>query len=187
MQKNNLVKATVFAIATLWFAGCASQKSSTSSVTENQPDGTVNSGQIEVQPILDPSVQAVIDSGKIDASPEQIESLLKKDTFFFPFDSTALDDESYMSLEVYAAFFTSPFGESKKILIHGHTDERGTRTYNLALGERRANVIRDYLVVKGVASDRIEVISYGFEKPLNPEHNKAAWDLNRRAVIIVKS
>lgn len=73
----------------------------------------------------------------------------------------------------------------KNIVIQGHTDERGTRTYNLALGERRANAIRDYLIAKGVVAKRIEVISFGFERPLDPEHNETAWDLNRRAVIVV--
>ena len=69
------------------------------------------------------------------------------------------------------------------MIIEGHTDERGTRTYNLALGERRAKAVKNYLALKGVSPSRVEVVSYGFEKPVNPAHNEAAWAENRRAVI----
>ncbi len=71
------------------------------------------------------------------------------------------------------------------ILIEGHCDERGTEEYNLALGEKRALSARDYLVGFGIAKDRISVISYGEEKPLDPRHNDQAWAKNRRAQFVV--
>ena len=74
-----------------------------------------------------------------------------------------------------------------KIQIEGHCDERGTVEYNLALGERRANSTKNFLVSLGIPSDRISSISYGKEKPLDPEHNEEAWTKNRRAHTIIRS
>ena len=68
--------------------------------------------------------------------------------------------------------------------IEGHCDERGTREYNLALGERRANAVRDYLMSQGVSGGKITVISYGKERPVNPESSRLAWSQNRRSVTI---
>lgn len=72
-----------------------------------------------------------------------------------------------------------------KIQIEGHCDERGTNEYNLALGERRANSTKKYLLSLGISADRISTISYGEEKPLDPGHNEEAWAKNRRAHFII--
>lgn len=72
-----------------------------------------------------------------------------------------------------------------KIQIEGHCDERGTNEYNLALGERRANSTKKYLVSLGIAADRISTISYGEEKPMDPGHNEEAWTKNRRAHFVI--
>jgi peptidoglycan-associated lipoprotein len=74
-----------------------------------------------------------------------------------------------------------------KIQIEGYCDERGTAEYNLALGERRANMTKKYLLSLGISSDRISTISYGEERPLDPGHNEEAWGKNRRAHIVVLS
>ena len=74
-----------------------------------------------------------------------------------------------------------------KIQIEGHCDERGTIEYNLALGERRANSAKNYLISLGISPDRISTISYGEEKPLDPGHNEEAWAKNRRAHTIIPS
>lgn len=74
-----------------------------------------------------------------------------------------------------------------KIQIEGHCDERGTNEYNLALGERRANSTKNYLISLGISSERISTISYGEEKPLDPGHNEEAWAKNRRAHTIIIS
>jgi peptidoglycan-associated lipoprotein len=76
---------------------------------------------------------------------------------------------------------------SVKIQIEGHCDERGTREYNLALGERRANSARNYLVSLGLSADRISTISYGEEKPADPGHNEEAWAKNRRGHFVILS
>jgi peptidoglycan-associated lipoprotein len=74
-----------------------------------------------------------------------------------------------------------------KIQIEGHCDERGTNEYNLALGERRANSAKKYLISLGMPADQISTISYGEEKPLDPGHNEEAWAKNRRGHFIVLS
>jgi len=71
--------------------------------------------------------------------------------------------------------------------VEGHCDERGTNEYNLALGERRANAAKRYLLSLGISSDRISSISYGEEKPLDPGHNEEAWAKNRRGHFIILS
>ncbi len=73
---------------------------------------------------------------------------------------------------------------SFNIVLEGHADERGTREYNLALGEKRANAVRDFLMVNGIASARIKVLSYGKERPANPASNPLAWSQNRRTVTV---
>ena len=70
------------------------------------------------------------------------------------------------------------------IVLEGHADERGTREYNLALGERRANAAKDYLMTYGISGKRISVISYGKEKPVNPASTPLAWSQNRRSVTV---
>ena len=76
--------------------------------------------------------------------------------------------------------------ESLGDIYEGHCDERGTKSYNLALGEKRANAARDYLVSLGVASSRITVVSYGKERPFDSGHDDRAWAKNRRAHFVIK-
>jgi peptidoglycan-associated lipoprotein len=71
------------------------------------------------------------------------------------------------------------------VIIEGHADERGTREYNLALGDRRSNSVRNYLIANGVAPSRVTTISYGKERPAVPGHDESAWAQNRRAVTVV--
>lgn len=72
-----------------------------------------------------------------------------------------------------------------RITVEGHTDERGTREYNLALGERRANSVRDYMIALGVDPNRVKTLSYGKERPVDPASNEDAWSRNRRGVTVV--
>jgi peptidoglycan-associated lipoprotein len=102
----------------------------------------------------------------------------------FEFDRWELTPEARRTLEDMAAALKAY--PSLKLLIEGHADERGTPEYNLALGERRAQVAREYLVTLGVEAARLDIISYGEERPLDPAHNEVAWALNRRAHFAVK-
>jgi peptidoglycan-associated lipoprotein len=102
----------------------------------------------------------------------------------FEFDRWELTADARKTLEdVSGALKAYP---SLKLLIEGHADERGTPEYNLALGERRAQAARDYLVGLGIETARLDIISYGEERPLDPAHNEVAWAINRRAHFAVK-
>ncbi len=108
--------------------------------------------------------------------------LLSVRRIYFDFDSSSIDDESRAVIEAHAAYLAD--NSEVKVHLEGHTDERGTREYNLALGERRAQSVERMLRVLGIAADRITTVSYGEEKPVAPEHNESAWRLNRRAEIV---
>ena len=97
--------------------------------------------------------------------------------FYFAFDSSTLTDDTRVAVDAHiAALLTN----EASVRLEGHTDERGTREYNLALGERRANAVRDYMVANGVPSYRIESISYGEENPTAFGSGEANWQENRR-------
>jgi len=105
------------------------------------------------------------------------------DRVFFDFDRFDLSQEARGILEKQAVWLQTHRGAV--VTIGGHTDERGTREYNLGLGERRANSVKDYLVALGVNPDRINTVSYGEERPVAVGSNEAAWAQNRRATTTV--
>ena len=104
-------------------------------------------------------------------------------TVYFSYDSAALDGNSKGSLFRQAAFLNA--NPTLTVTIEGHCDERGTREYNLALGERRAAAARDYLLAQGVDPARIKVISYGKERPAMAGSNEDSWAKNRRAATVL--
>ncbi len=106
------------------------------------------------------------------------------DRVFFDFDKYNLSPEARRTLERQAAWMQRY--PSVTIAIEGHCDERGTREYNLALGERRANAAKAYLVALGVDANRLSTISYGKERPEALGSNEAAWAQNRRSVTVVQ-
>ena len=106
-----------------------------------------------------------------------------EDRVFFAFDSSAISLDAAEVLNTQVKWLKKH--EEVKVVVQGYCDERGTREYNLALGERRANAVKQYLVSKGIAADRISVISYGKERPAVLGSNEAAWAQNRRAVTVV--
>ena len=105
-----------------------------------------------------------------------------KDRVFFATNKSTLTTASRDTLRKQAAWMRKK--KDLKFTIEGHADERGTREYNLALGERRANAVKDYLMTYGISSSRLSVISYGKERPVNSGSNPLAWSQNRRSVTI---
>ena len=105
------------------------------------------------------------------------------DRVFFGFDQYNLTADARSTLEKQAVWLKKFPGTS--ITLEGHADERGTREYNLALGERRANAAKEYLVSQGIDAMRIKLISFGKERPVALGHNEAAWTQNRRSVTVV--
>ena len=96
---------------------------------------------------------------------------------YFAVDSSSLTDDARGQVDAHIAAL---LGNNDSVRLEGHTDERGTREYNLALGERRANAVRDYMVANGVPSYRIETISYGEENPVAYGSGESNWQQNRR-------
>lgn len=103
---------------------------------------------------------------------------------FFDFDKYDLKPEAQGILKIKAIYLEE--NPRISIIIEGHCDERGTSEYNVALGERRANSAKSFLLDLGVNSSRIETVSYGEEKPFDPGHNETAWAKNRRAHCVIK-
>ena len=104
------------------------------------------------------------------------------DRVFFATNKSSLTTASRATLRKQATFLRK--NKSLNVTIEGHADERGTREYNLALGERRANAAKDYLMTYGISGNRISVISYGKERPVDSGSNPLAWSKNRRSVTV---
>jgi peptidoglycan-associated lipoprotein len=105
-----------------------------------------------------------------------------RDRVFFATNKSTLTTASRDTLRKQAAWMRKK--KDLKFTIEGHADERGTREYNLALGERRANAVKDYLMTYGISGNRLSVISYGKERPVNSGSSPLAWSQNRRSVTV---
>lgn len=108
-----------------------------------------------------------------------------EDRVFFAFDSSAISPDSAEILDTQVKWLKK--FSNVNVIVQGYCDERGTREYNLALGERRANAVKMYLISQGIAADRISTISYGKERPAVLGSNEAAWAQNRRAVTVIRA
>jgi peptidoglycan-associated lipoprotein len=111
-------------------------------------------------------------------------SLLAKRSVYFEFDRSSINDSDVAVVEAHGRYLVDH--GARTVRVEGNCDERGGREYNLALGQRRADAVRDRLKVLGVSAGRVETISLGKEKPRNARHTDAAWAENRRADIIYK-
>ncbi len=107
------------------------------------------------------------------------------DRVFFATDSSALSEQARATLDKQAQWLNNY--PAYTFTIEGHTDDRGTREYNLALGARRAQMVHDYLIARGIAANRIHTISYGKERPVAVCENESCWSQNRRAVTVLNS
>ena len=112
-------------------------------------------------------------------------SLLAKRVVYFEFDESVILDEDRPILEAHARYLAENPGAA--VTLEGHTDERGTREYNLALGERRAIAVRQFMSLLGASGQQLRTLSYGEERPAATGHNEEAWALNRRVEIIYRS
>jgi peptidoglycan-associated lipoprotein len=132
-------------------------------------------------------VQSVVPQPKreevVAAAPEKVEVPVVQDagnldTVFFDYDSSVLTPEALRLLNRHAEWLQE--NQEVTATIEGHCDERGSDEYNLALGERRATVARDYLVAQGITPGRLAIVSYGEQRPATGGHDEAAWEKNRR-------
>jgi peptidoglycan-associated lipoprotein len=114
--------------------------------------------------------------------PRDAAGMLAQRSIYFEYDSFSVADEYKPVLQAHAKFLVENAGA--KVYLQGHTDERGSREYNLALGQKRADAVRRIMTVLGVKDNQIESVSYGEEKPKNPGNEESAWAQNRRADVI---
>ena len=141
-------------------SACATKKTTTTSSIDGQIQGDVYIGADTVKELAK-------------GVPDRV---------FFATNESILTTKSRDTLRKQAAWLRD--NSNINIVIEGHADERGTREYNLALGERRANAAKDYLITYGISADRISVISYGKERPVDSGSNPLAWAKNRRSVTV---
>ncbi|VVT13750.1 peptidoglycan-associated outer membrane lipoprotein [Sphingomonas sp. EC-HK361] len=119
----------------------------------------------------------------IPGSAADFKRSVTSDTVYFGTDVSDVDDTARATLDTQSAWLAK--FPNVRVTVEGHADERGTREYNLALGDRRANSAKNYLVAKGVSPERITTISYGKERPVALGSDESAWAQNRRAVTVV--
>ena len=143
-----------------------------------------SSVQVTEEAVYEDSIQSIeVSSNRAESStPTESKAVLANATVYFEFDSFNLSTRSIQALKSITALMQD--NPEIEITIAGHADERGTREYNLALGERRANAAKDYLMTYGISSDRISVLSYGKERPVDSGSNPLAWSKNRRSVTV---
>ena len=144
------------------------------SSTDVEEGGEVDSGQ-SLSGFDGSANAAPTKSAEEQAREEAMKNL--KTVFYFEFDSSTLTAEARRNLDAQIAFLKDSVGT---IRLEGHADERGTREYNIALGERRAQAVADYMVLNGISRYRIETVSYGEERPLAFGQGESAWSQNRR-------
>ena len=118
-------------------------------------------------------------------SARELRKQFEEEKIYFPFDSAKLTQGSKVVLVRKSTYMMEKATEIK-LLVEGHCDERGSVEYNLALGQRRAEAAKGYLVKAGVDMDRIRTVSFGKERPIDPAHNEDAWAMNRRAEFIAE-
>lgn len=171
--------------ATLLLAGCASTETEEMD-TGMEPDAQEPEMTMEAPAPAEPEEPTwrVSDRGNlvIDLPGAPLEEL--EGVVYFDFDQAIVKRGFHEELDKHAQFLAD--NRNQNVRLEGHADERGTREYNLALGERRANAVRAYLVAQGASGSQIEVISFGEEQPAVMGSNEAAWAKNRRVEIVYR-
>jgi peptidoglycan-associated lipoprotein len=167
-----LLVATIVAAAALSAAGCK-KKSNTKLTTATEADRDRTTGDRSAR--SEDSATGQVSARDGDSAPVSA-------TVYFEFDSSQIDEAGRSDLQRLAGWLEAH--PNARITIEGHADERGTTEYNIALGQRRAQAIQDYLVRLGVPAARLRTISYGEERPATAGDGEEAWALNRRGELV---
>lgn len=171
MSLNHLTKLFTAGLLATAMVGCSSTPKTDESAENNNGD-VIEKAVVETS-IAAPNEQA--DAVDLDS----MKAMLANKVVRFDFDRSDVNPEFYSTINAHADYLNA--NRSASVLISGYCDERGTREYNLALGERRANAVKDALVAKGISPSRIDVVSFGEDNPVATGQNEAAWSQNRRA------
>ena len=206
MQVGNLSKIIAISILVVFIGACSSTGETadatastqaaqmaaeaaalaeTQALEEAQVQAQVQAqAEAQAQAASDAAQKAANDAATADAAQQQqaqdaAQALAH--VIYFDFDQSTIKAEFRTALNGHAAYLSQ--NPSARVVLEGHADERGTREYNIALGERRGNAVSRYLVVQGVSVDAIEVVSFGEERPVNAGQDSASWSENRRVEI----
>ncbi|NYT42635.1 peptidoglycan-associated lipoprotein Pal [Sphingomonas sp. R-74633] len=169
---SKITTGLVLGIALIATAGCTKKRTVADIPPAPSETGPATSGEGDSDTVAAPL-------------NEQFRREVASDTIHFSFDQYDIDPEARAILDSQAQWLSSH--PNTRVTIEGHCDERGTREYNLALGDRRANATKNYLASRGISPARITTISYGKERPIALGSDDASWSQNRRAVTIVIS
>lgn len=181
-SKILLIPSLAVAIA---LTGCASKKTATSAAgtsTVTSDSGTAaganTSGAGSTSGLSGAELEA---ANAANAAAEALRTALATRVVHFDYDSSQLSQKDFATLNEHARYLAQTNGA--RVTLAGHTDERGTREYNMALGERRALAVQTFFLTNGVSQNQIDTVSFGKEKPVNEASNEAAWSENRRVEI----
>mgnify|MGYP001096187415 CR=1 FL=1 len=176
-------KLLLAGVVAILITGCPSQPVQEEETTE-QP-AVVEEGQAPEQPTeQQPGAETMPteEATGFQGSPlDDPESLLSKRTIYFDFDKSNIKDKFRDIIKAHAQYLAE--NPQARVTLEGHADERGTREYNMALGERRAKAVEQMLVLQGADRSQLKTVSYGEERPAALGHDEEAWALNRRVVI----
>jgi len=189
-MNHKLLVWTVAPLLLLVLYGCPKKKPQTTDATldvetENVVPPTDTTTEIEepAAPVTDETEEDPLASGDLRTVNEELRRRGFSPDVFFDYDQSSLSDDTRDKLARNADLLR---GQPQfSLTIEGHCDERGTNEYNLALGEQRANAVRDYLASLGVGGDRMRTISYGEERPACTESDESCWSQNRRAHMVI--
>ena len=184
MKRSTTIKSLPLLMAALLFAGCSSTPTQHDAV-EVSDHSTVADDEEQFMDSSDEAADTMgaMDGGEWSGSPlENPDSLLSTKVIYFDLDQSDIKSEFREVIRAHADYLaTTP---SAQVLLEGHGDERGTREYNLALGERRAKSVRMLLTAEGAPADQITIISYGEERAASDLHDESGWVLNRRVELV---
>ena len=169
---KRFLKIALLSVGIAALAACGTNNSDTSSDTNTRSTNTVGGGGVATGTAAGPNVSAGDALENVTGAPGNVATV-----FYFDFDQSTLKPEARDALLQHAAAMKA---NGSSVRLEGHADERGTREYNIALGERRGNAVAQFLALQGVSSSQIEVISYGEEKPVALGSSGADWAENRR-------
>jgi len=173
LRHSTIVKVWGVALATMLLAACATKSGQETAAPAPAAEQTSQNEGV---------VQEPVQQGPEPGSPQDFQ-VAAGNTVYFGFDKYDLSSDAQAVLRRQAQWL-STYG-NVTVTVEGHCDERGTREYNLALGERRATSVKNYLVALGVSASRIQTISYGKERPAVLGSNEEAWAKNRRGVTVI--
>ena len=175
MLTGNLKQLFVVGFVGLTLVGC----SSTPKPVEEAPEVTQVEEVVTIQVDEDIEAAKQAKARALAAQKAELLATIQREVVYFDFDQSEVKSQFYSTIKANADYMA--LEQNATVTIEGHCDERGTREYNIALGERRANAVKRALIAEGVSPSRIKVISYGEEQPAAEGHNESAWAKNRRA------